>query len=76
MGTLIYFVNHTKKQYFSPVAKISEIYCNRIIMCGIIYVLRNYWNNCKIEIISEYELDKIPKDYKEIPFDLNDYIDF
>ena len=73
MGELIYFLNHTKKQYFCPICKWGEILLNKYIMEGILEILRYYWNNCKIEIIGEYSInEKLPKHYKEI--DWKDFI--
>lgn len=73
MGSLTYIVNHTKKQFFCPDAcKFSEVIINDYIMRGILEILRCFWNNCQIEFITEYDIDKInPKEYEDISDKIN-----
>lgn len=76
MGTIIYFVNHTRKEFFlCPFGKWSEILLNPFQMRGILERLKRDWNNCKIELIPCSEIDKIsPRDYKKIEIDWDSYI--
>ena len=78
MGELIYFINHNKKEWFCPISKMGEIYINRKLMCGILYIFKNEWNNNKIEILSELdrEMENVWKNYKEKKIDWNDFDDF
>ena len=79
MGALVYFVNSTKKEYFCPLAsKITEVYCNPIIMAGIIDTLDSEWNGDRIHIIRDTDDDKMSKiiHYKEIEIRWSDYKDY
>ena len=58
--------------YFCPICKWGEILANKCVMERILEILKCYWNNCKIEIIGEYSLDKkLPNDYTQ--FNWKDY---
>ena len=77
MGITIYIVNHTLKKYIFTGCKMSELYANRKIMCGIIYILKNSWNNSKIEFLGCDQIDKISgKGYKERKVNWEDFNDF
>lgn len=76
MGTLYYIVNHTKKEYLNPICKIGEIYLNPYIMVGILETIREGWNNNKIAILSEYQMEKYwDLGYKELAINWDDYRD-
>lgn len=78
MGILVYFINHDKKEWFCPIAKMSEIYINRTMMCGILNILKNEWNNNRIEILGELnrKMMKVFEDYKEKKVDWDLYSDY
>ena len=60
MGQLVYFVNHTIREYFCPYAsKWGEILLNQSTMEDIFDFIRDHWNNCKIEIVMQNSIDKI-----------------
>ena len=67
MGQLVWFVNHDRKEYFCPICKWGEIIANKCIMEALLDYFRDFWNNCKLEIVMEYSLDEINlKKYKDV----------
>lgn len=79
MGALIYFVNSTKKEYFCPdYCKLNEVYLNSYLMAGIIDILYNEWNGCKIYVLSSYDkrMEKVREEYKDLKIEWNDYREY
>ena len=67
MGQLVYFFNHSRREYFSPVLKLGEIYSNIDVMTRILEHFINYWNGDQIEIVMANSLYKIDKsEYEEV----------
>lgn len=59
MGQIIYFINHTKKEFFRPFgSKWREITLNPRIMEKILEFIRSDWNGDRIEIINSFQFCK------------------
>lgn len=66
MGQLIYFVNHTKKEFFCPFGcKWREITLNPKVMEKILEHIRVWWNGNRIEIMNSFKFCMYEEELKE-----------
>jgi hypothetical protein len=77
MGQLIYFVNHTKKEFFCPFgSKWQEIIGNPKYMEKILEYIRQWWNGDRIGIINSFRFCRNERFFKSRYKDITEEAEF